>query len=271
MAGLVNTKMNTYKQKYYYLARLLKLCIGYLIFLFAAFSLSSVASAASTADTTESSIINQQIWIDFYPHYYLNKRIEYYGDAGYRTIISERNWSRLYVRPSIKYHLNKTWELHTGIGFFYTYYNNDIDQFEIRPWQGVQLNWPKWDKIGFKNLLRVEERISYLTNNWSSDFELRMRYKLSGKYDFNTKLYLSFYGEYFLPISGNIKELYTNKGRSGIGLGYKPGKDWQLEFVFNWQGSRTGSGEKLNASDYIYQLKFKKVWKPLIHKRHNSK
>ena len=133
--------MNTNKIKYGCLARLLKLRIGYLIFLFAGLSISAVASATNTADTTDSSILNHQIWIDIYPHYYFNKKLEYYGDAGYRTIVSERNWSRLYVRPSIKYHLNKTWELHAGIGFFYMFYKYDIDQFEIRPWQGVQLDY----------------------------------------------------------------------------------------------------------------------------------
>ncbi len=263
MAGSIKIEMNNYKEKYYYLAKLPKVCSRYFVLLFIGLNI-AVSASASTADTTESSILNHQIWIDFYPHYYFNKKLEYYGDAGYRTIISERNWSRLYVRPSIKYHLNKTWELHAGIGFFYMFYKYDIDQFEIRPWQGVQLNWPKWDKIGFKNLLRLEERILFLTNNWSSDLEFRMRYKLSGKYDFNKKLYMSLYGEYFLPLKGEVKELYRNKGRAGIGLGYKPTNNWQVEFVFNWQGSRTGSGEKLNASDYIYQIKIKKVWKRLI-------
>jgi len=263
MGGLNNMEMNTNIGKYNDLAVSLKRGIRYLVFLLVSLSFSGQASASS-ADTINGSITNHQIWIDFYPHYYINKKLEYYGDAGYRTIVSERNWSRLYVRPSVKYHFNKTWELSTGVGFFYIFNVYDIDQFEIRPWQGGQLNWPQWKKIGFKNLLRIEERISYLTNNWSSGFELRMRYKISGKYDFHKKMYLSFYGEYFLPVSGEIKELYSNKGRSGIGLGYKPDKNWKLEFVFNWQGSRAGADDRFEASDFIYQLKIKKVWKRLI-------
>jgi hypothetical protein len=77
------------------------------------------------------------------------------------------------------------------------------------------------------------------------------------------------YGEYFLPVTGEIKELYANKGRAGIELGYKPAKEWQVSFVLNWQGSRTGAKEKLNASDYAYQIKIKKVWHRIIHKKHN--
>jgi len=270
MAGSIKTEMNNYKEKYYCLAKLPKVCSRYFVLLF--IGLNIVASAsASTADTTESSILNHQIWIDFYPHYYFNKKLEYYGDAGYRTIVSERNWSRLYVRPSIKYHLNKTWELHAGIGFFYTFYNKDVDQFEIRPWQGVQLNWPKWEKVGFKNLLRFEERMSFLTEDWILDFEFRLRYKLSGKYDFHERWFVALYGEYFLPVTGEIKELYRNRGRAGIELGYKPAKEWQLSFVLNWQGSRSGPDEELHSSDYIYQLRVRKVWHRIIQKKHSSK
>lgn len=225
---------------------------------------------AQTGDSTASSIINQQVWIDFYPHYYFNKKLEYYGDAGYRTIVSNRSWTRLYVRPSVKYHLNKTWELHAGLGLFYIFYTNDVDQFEIRPWQGVQLNWPKWEKVGFKNLLRFEERMSFLTDDWILDFEFRLRYKLSGKYDFHEHWFVALYGEYFLPVTGEIEELYRNRGRAGIELGYKPTKEWQLSFVFNWQGSRSGPEDKIHASDYIYQLKVKKVWHRLIHKKHEA-
>ena len=169
---------------------------GYLVFMLITFSFSNVA-AKQTGDTTAGSIINQQIWIDFYPHYYMNEKLEYYGDAGYRTIVSKRSWSRLYVRPSVKYHLNKTWGFHSGLGIFYIFNVQEIDQFEITPWQGVQLNWPQWKKIGFKNLVRFEERMSFLTNNWIMDFEFRMRYKVTGKYDFHKRWYASVYGEYF--------------------------------------------------------------------------
>jgi hypothetical protein len=225
---------------------------------------------AQTADSTANAIVNHQVWIDFYPHYYMNKKLEYYGDTGYRTIVSKRSWSRLYVRPSVKYHLNKIWEFHSGVGIFYIFNIQDIDQFEITPWQGVQLNWPQWKSFGFKNLVRLEERMSFLTSNWIMDFEFRMRYKVTGKYDFHQRWYVSVYGEYFLPVTGEIKEIFTNKGRAGIELGHKPTKTWQVSFVYNWQGSRTGAKGKLNTSDYTYQLKIKKVWSRQIHKKHST-
>ncbi len=238
---------------------------GYLLILFVATSFTNTAIAQTNAD--KDLIKNHQIWIDFYPHYYMNEKLEYYGDAGYRSIVSKRSWSRIYVRPSLRYHLNKTWGLHGGLGIFYIFNKDNVDQFEITPWQGFQLNWPKLTRINFKHLFKLEERISFDTRDWKSSFELRFRYKLFGNVSFVRikKWYVPFYGEYFLPLTGKVEEIYQNKGRAGIGLGYKPDKEWKISFVFNWQTSRTGPNEGLQVSDYIYQLKVRKVWKQLIH------
>jgi len=215
-------------------------------------------------------IKNHQIWIDFYPHYFINKKLEYYGDAGYRSIVSNGSWSRIYVRPSVRYHVHKAFELQAGMGIFYIFNKTKFDQFEVTPWQGFQVNWPKLTRISFKHLFKLEERFSFETNNnWASNFEFRFRYKLFGKVSFvrASKWYIPFYGELFIPIKGEIQELYRNKGRVGVGLGYKPNKEWQIAFVFNWQGSRTGIYEDRNVSDYIYQLKLRKVWRRIYKTR----
>ena len=216
----------------------------------------------------DNSIINQQIWIDFYPHYYVNEKLEYYGDAGYRSIVTDRTWSRIYVRPSFRYHVNNNFELQSGLGLFYIFNDKNSDQFEVTPWQGFQVNWPTLTRFHFKHLFKLEERLSFKTSDWSSNFEFRFRYKIFGSVSFvrNKKIFVPFYGEFFLPMKGEIEEFYKNKGRAGVGLGYKLSKKWQIAFVFNWQGSRAGSNEKIYVSDYAYQIKIKKVWSKLLFK-----
>ena len=49
-------------------------------------------------------------------------------------------------------------------------------------------------------------------------------------------------------------------------MGYKPVKDWEISFIFNWQGSRSGPKDNIDVSDYAYQLKIKKVWRRIILK-----
>jgi hypothetical protein len=66
--------------------------------------------SAQTNDTIVTESTNHQLWIDIYPHYFVNEKVEYYGDAGFRTIIDEQSWNRLYARPSLRYHFNKNWE-----------------------------------------------------------------------------------------------------------------------------------------------------------------
>ena len=123
-------------------------------FILILFNFYFVNNASAQEEPLEDNIVNQQIWIDFYPHYYVNDKLEYYGDLGYRSIVSKRSWSRVYLRPSLKYHLNKHWEVQSGLGVFYIFDKSDADQFEITPWQGVQLNWPNWRRWHFKHQIK---------------------------------------------------------------------------------------------------------------------
>ena len=225
---------------------------------------------AQSGDSTNLEVRNQQIWIDFYPHYYVNEKLEYYGDLGYRTTVSENSWNRFYSRPSVKYHFNKKWEIQSGVGVFYIFDKQNINQFEVTPWQGVQWNWMRLKRLKIHHLVKLEERWSFLTTNWESDFEFRFRYKLSGKLILNEKWAIPAYGEMFVPLSGEIAELYRNKGRAGVGLSYKATKEWVFSFLFNWQGSKTGMDEELGVNDYVYQLKIKKVWHNVIKKPHKK-
>ena len=241
--------------------------IFYILFLGVLSLVKSNYTIAQDSDSTINTIHNQQLWIDFYPHYYMNEKLEYFGDAGYRTTISETSWNRFYVRPSVKYHFNKKWEAHTGIGFFYVFDKIDINTFEIRPWQGVQWNWMGLKRLKIHHSAKLEERWTFFKGQ--TDFEFRGRYKLFGKLILNEKWAIPAYGEIFIPLEGEVVELYRNKGRAGVGLSYKANKEWVLSFLFNWQGSRTGLNENLDANDYVYQIKIKKVWHNWIKTKHN--
>jgi len=225
-----------------------------------------VKVVAQNASGNQTPVINQQIWIDFYPHYYRTDKLEYYGDTGYRTMINKNSWSRVYVRPSIRYHQSEKWEFQGGFGFFYIFNISNIDQFEFRPWQGVQFNGPSFRRWSFKNSLKLEERWSFLTDTWNTNFEFRLRFKVSGKVSLTDKWAIPFYGEAFMPLTGKIDELFQNQGRAGVGLSYKANKDWKFAFLMNWQRSKAGQGEEVNVSDYVYQIKIIKNWKRIIHK-----
>jgi hypothetical protein len=133
---------------------------------------------------------DEQLWIDIYPHFYVSEKFEYFGDAGYRTVLNQNSWHWIYARPSLRYHLGKNWEVHGGIGFFYVIKKEVSDRFEIRPWQGIEFSWPRFSNLGFKHYIRFEQRISFQTDDWSSGLSLRLRYKISGKNDFGLFLFM---------------------------------------------------------------------------------
>jgi hypothetical protein len=210
--------------------------------------------------------VTQQVWIDFYPHFYVNEKLEYYGDIGYRANITDFSWSRIYTRPSVKYHLSETFEMQAGIGLFFFFDSHDHNRLELTPWQGVQVNWPEAERIQVKHLFKIEERMSFTTGSWDMSFSLRARYKLSGNINIikKSRTYLPLYGEIFLPVNDEIKEVFRNRGRAGLGIGYKTSKGWRLEFIMNWQSSRSGLEDNLAVSDFAYQLKLKTHWKSRI-------
>lgn len=219
---------------------------------------------SQSIDSTDITI-NNQLWLDFYPHFYINEKLEYYGDAGYRTILNEETWHRIYARPSLRYHINKLWEFHAGIGLLYYFNKLKSNRFEVTPWQGIKLNWPRFENLKFSTIIKLEERISFLTNNWAVSYDFRLRYKLSGRWDIikmrtESFWFIPFYVEIFNPLFDGIEEVFRNRGRAGVGLGYNASIDWQFEFLFNWQSSRVGSEQKLRVTDNAYQIKIRRLW-----------
>ncbi len=47
--------------------------------------------------------INNQLWIDYNPSFYINEKLQFAGDTGYRTILNDHSWRKVYLRPSLHY------------------------------------------------------------------------------------------------------------------------------------------------------------------------
>jgi len=225
----------------------------------------SIKVSGQTNDSGINLSKNNEIWFDVYLHYYINDKLEYYGDAGFRTIINEQSWNRIYARPSIRHHINDHWELHAGLGLFYIFFNEDeFNRFELTPWQGIQLNWPKFGILGFKHLVKLEERISFLTEDWTSSYGFRFRYKLSGKLSLpksesSSQWFIPFYGELFFPAFDKIEAFFSDKMRTGIGIGYSK-SDWNIQLLYNWQLARVIPLDNFKYNDNAFQIKITKTW-----------
>ena len=215
------------------------------------------------SDLAEFTTTNHQLWIDLYPHFYVSEKFEYYGDTGYNTRLNENTWHSIYASPSVRYHIDKYWELRGGVGFYYDFNKEISDRFEIRPWQGILLGWPRIINLVIQHYIRFEQRISFLTDDWSSSLALRLRYQLSSRWDIikinnNRFWFIPFYWELFFPIGKEVKEFFRDRGRLGVGLGFNPSDIWRFSLQIVWQTSRSGVDEDFTVSDIIYQVKVRK-------------
>ncbi|MFY0626360.1 MAG: DUF2490 domain-containing protein [Reichenbachiella sp.] len=232
-----------------------------------AFMLLAIYSLAqNTNPASQSTITERQIWLDFYPHFAITKKLRYYGDLGFRSTMGDQTWFRLYMRPSVQYRLNDLWQINGGVGFFWIQYDEKFDRFELTPWQGIRLNWPNLGSLKFRNRIRLEERFSKILNESSTSFDLRMRYKLSGMWRFAKKSESKFwfaeaFGELFFPLRDEIDEFFRNRTRFGFGLGHSFSNEWRVSILMNWQNSRFTPEDDLNVSDRALQLKIWKRWK----------
>jgi len=207
----------------------------------------------------------EQLWLDFIPHFEINERIEYYGDASFRAFFTDIRAFTMVVRPSVRYHLNSIVELRGGLGFFYKIIEKSTNQLELRPWQGVRVHWPTFGRIGIKHFFKLEERLLWETETWDFDLAVRFRYKLGGRIPFNEsrRFYLSLFGEGFVNVGGENVEIFRNRLRGYFGLGFKRNDTWTVELEIILQASRSNKVEDLDVSDRIFRLKVIKdgwVW-----------
>ena len=173
----------------------------------AIFSVCMIISHANYAQEDESRIIDNQIWADYHQYYNFRPDWQFYGDAGERSVLEKWSWFTTFIRPSIRWKKHKLWELHGGIGFFFTINVDEVNTFEIRPFQGIKVNWPVFKPIRFNHYVRIEERFNFPTDTWELEFNLRVRYRFALRAKIHT-----FHDEsnIFLPASieffGNIGE-----------------------------------------------------------------
>ncbi|MCZ6917287.1 MAG: DUF2490 domain-containing protein [Gemmatimonadetes bacterium] len=132
--------------------------------------------AAPAAGQSEN-VVSPQLWVDYNPSWRVTPRFEIYGDVGARTELESGGWRRFVVRPSVRYQLHRDVRLMGGLGNFVTVNDVIANRWEVRPWQGVNVTWPR-APVHFEHFLRFEEQFDFNTRTWESQSSLRGRYRL---------------------------------------------------------------------------------------------
>jgi hypothetical protein len=171
--------------------------------------------------------------LDYYRYTQISEKLVYYGDVGARTLFSDNTWFMVNTRPSIHYRLNKSFELRTGVGLFYTVDDLDANLFELRPWQDALAHWPQAAWVKGEQRLRLEERFQWGADGSFSD-AFRMRLRTSWKFPFKRNVSAKYFQgiaryEWFYDLVAGVDERYANRSRLYFGLGYIKDIAWKYE------------------------------------------
>lgn len=207
--------------------------------------------------------VSKQIWIDVNPHYHLNSSSKIYGDIGVRRELEKSGWWRLVVRPSYRTWLGGRFYFSAGLGNFFTFNEIINNRWELRPFQGLQFNWPQW-KTPLNHYIRIEERFDFNLKTWNSQNSARIRYKLGISYR-----WAAYQPGRFWEVTANAEAFYTFIGEQGqfqeqaratLGLDRSFDRNVHLRIEVTWQQERLFFDPKQSVSDVYFRLRYTQSW-----------
>ena len=207
--------------------------------------------------------ISRQIWLDANPAYYFTPHQQIYGDIGIRRELENKGWWRLVVRPSFRAWLGSIFYLSAGVGNFFTYNETIENRWEIRPFQGLNFRWPRW-QTPVSHYIRLEERFDFNVKSWQSKNSMRLRYQLGTSYRWAALQPGRFWQatanmEAFLTLTGQQGQ-FQEQARATLGLDRSYANDLRIRFEVTWQQERLFFNTSENASDIYFRFRVYRNW-----------
>jgi hypothetical protein len=176
-----------------------------------------------------------QTWSDIATIYRFGKGWRYDGDYGIRGVLSDSDFTLMYIRPSFRYRVKPWFTVHGGIRFFKTWFDDYDDTFEIGPWQGLRFTWPVIGRYAISHYFRLEERMIWETGgDRDFDFNLRGRYQLGFRtpnYEilFKNGVYLTGSLEAFWDLEESARDSIVDRIRYDLGVGTRISDAWRIQ------------------------------------------
>jgi len=221
-----------------------------------------VLSLGGASGATAAAEVSQQIWLDYNASHWLSSKIDLYGDVGVRREFAHGWWWRLVVRPGVSVPVGN-FRLTAGIGNFFIFPEVIANRWEIRPFQGVAVVWPK-GRFVLHHYLRLEESFNFNTETWNSFNSLRLRYLLQASYRWPANQGDSYWQatasvEPFLVLASEI-ELVREHVRAAVGIERSLGHNRRLKLEVTWQQANLVflPGEQIR--DIFFRVRWYRRW-----------
>ncbi len=187
-----------------------------------------------------------QLWPVFHQAWLPRGKWQPGGDAGLRFEADDMSaYTRIQLDGTVRYLFNQSIDARAGLRLFYTF-QQGVNQFELRPYQGAQFIWPRWGKNELRHLFRLEERLVFQTGS-SPGFSLRGRYQIATVIPIGRLLeQVTGYNRISVPISaelffsdtGDIQEQFGSTLRLTAGISYIVNDEWSGDASLIFEKSR---------------------------------
>lgn len=201
-------------------------------------------------------------WTDIATIYNFSGSFRYDGDYGIRGLLTDSNWTLVYLRPSVRYRLKPWLRLHGGAALFYNFFRDIDDLPELRPWVGVRLVGPSPGGFIISNYLRLELRAFYLKSSSEWDVGLRARWQLqvtSPRFRIGSaeEFYALISIEPFFDIGSTVPGVFGSRFRYNIGIGKQVAQGLRIDLNYLFHRVRViEEGGDLTADDHVVRLRF---------------
>ena len=221
----------------------------------------AVMSSPLAATAQEREFTEFHTWTDIGTIYKFNDVWRYDGDYGLRGVLTDENWTLLYLRPSFRYKDRGWYSLHGGAALFYNFFTDSPDLPELRPYVGVRFIWPRLGRYTFSNYFRFEYRIFYIEPDDKWESVLRGRYQLqltTPTYKVNDRewVYIIASIEVFEDLTDDVDGSFGDRLRTNIGIGRQVTASWRVELNYLWHQIRVNTGLRdFDLDDHVIRTR----------------
>lgn len=227
---------------------------------------------------------NLQLWGTFTLDWVKSDRLTYELEVEPKILLSapegEPSWASFDVTPNLEYAVEDWLDVIGEVATGYTLQTDDVNSFELSPRAGLRFHLTSRPlrtgpfkrervprhRLVLRNLLRVEQRNLFYSNDQDTNTVVRIRNRLEFQVPLNTAnvsddgaRYLLADWEWFIPVD-DPAERFANRQRIRAGIGYRRSFNWRLEVLYIWTRSRDTANEGFHTSDNIVNVRLKRLF-----------
>jgi len=215
----------------------------------------------------DSSVVTNQIWIDFNPTYKISESFDFRGKIGSKVIFPN-SWYKLYTTAEFNYWIPKLMfeklkykeKVYAGVDFYYVFFSELPDAMEITTYQGYTLTWPNRNRIAIRHNVELGERFQWDVQDWNYSFGLKISYEASLVYIFHGDVW-EFGKGFYMTISAKFwwnlisATIFNDVVRITPGFGYRINPKWKAAFYIGYNYTKNLTMDELQSNNIIYRFR----------------